>query len=42
MALELDVGKAEALVKTLIVHKESGGSIREDLVAFAAAEGIPL
>jgi phosphotransferase system enzyme I (PtsP) len=42
MALELDVRKAESLVKTLIAHKDSGGSIRDDLVAFAAAEGIPL
>ncbi len=42
MALELDVGKAAALVKTLVTHKNGCGSIRDELVAFAAAEGIPL
>ena len=42
MALELDVGKAETLVKALIAHKDGGASIREKLVAFAEAEGIPL
>jgi phosphotransferase system, enzyme I, PtsP len=42
MALELDVGKAETLVKTLIAHKNSGSSIREKLIAFAEAEGVPL
>src|SRR6516225_9038071 len=42
MALELDVGKAERLVTSLIGHKNGGGSIREKLNAFAATEGIPL
>jgi len=42
MALELDVGKAETLVKALIAHKDGGASIREKLVTFAEAEGIPL
>jgi phosphotransferase system enzyme I (PtsP) len=42
MALELDVGKAETLVKTLIAHRNGGGSIREKLNAFAETEGIPL
>jgi phosphotransferase system enzyme I (PtsP) len=42
MALELDAGKAEALVTALIAHKNGAGSIRGELTAFAAAEGIPL
>ena len=42
MALELDVGKAETLVKSLMGHKNGGSSIREKLNAFAATEGIPL
>jgi phosphotransferase system enzyme I (PtsP) len=42
MALELDVGKAQTLVKTLIAHRNGGGSIREKLNAFAETEGIPL
>ena len=42
MALELDVGKAETLVKTLIAHRNGSGSIREKLSAFAETEGIPL
>ena len=42
MALELDVGKAEALVKNLMGHKDGGGSVREKLSAFAATERIPL
>jgi phosphotransferase system, enzyme I, PtsP len=42
MALELDAGKAAMLVRTLIGHKNGCGSIREELTAFAAAEGIPL
>jgi phosphotransferase system, enzyme I, PtsP len=42
MALELDVGKAETLVKSLIAHKNGGSSIREKLTAFAETEGIPL
>jgi phosphotransferase system enzyme I (PtsP) len=42
MALELDVGKAETLVKTLIAQRNGGGSIREKLNAFAETEGIPL
>jgi hypothetical protein len=42
MALELDVGKAQTLVKTLITRRNGGGSIREKLNAFAETEGIPL
>jgi phosphotransferase system, enzyme I, PtsP len=42
MALELDVGKAETLVKTLIAHKNGGSSIRDKLIAFAETEGVPL
>jgi phosphotransferase system enzyme I (PtsP) len=42
MALGLDAGKATALVKTLMAHKNGCGSIRDDLTAFAAAEGVPL
>src|SRR5579871_5905046 len=42
MALELDAGKAAMLVRTLIGHKNGCGSIREELVAFAETEGIPL
>jgi phosphotransferase system enzyme I (PtsP) len=42
MALELDAGKAEALVAALIAHKNGAGSIRDELTAFAAVEGIPL
>jgi phosphotransferase system enzyme I (PtsP) len=42
MALELDAGKAAMLVRTLIGHKNGCGSIREELTAFAADEGIPV
>ena len=42
MALELDAGKAQSLVSALIGAPDGGGSIRDELVAFAAAEGIPL
>jgi phosphotransferase system enzyme I (PtsP) len=42
MALELDAGKAETLVNALIARKNGAGSIREKLMAFAEAEGIPL
>ena len=42
MALELDAGKAEALVTALIAHKNDAGSIRGELTAFASAEGIPV
>jgi signal transduction protein with GAF and PtsI domain len=42
MALELDAGKAEGLVKALITHTTGGRSIRDELIAFAAAERIPL
>ncbi len=42
MLLELDVGRVEALVKTLITQKNGGGSIRGELTAFAAAEGLPV
>ena len=42
MVLELDAGKAEALVNTLIARKNGAGSIREMLIAFAEAEGLPM
>jgi phosphotransferase system enzyme I (PtsP) len=42
MALELDVTKASALVRTLIDHNNGCRSIRGELAAFAAAEGIPV
>jgi phosphotransferase system, enzyme I, PtsP len=42
MALELDAGKAQALVNALVARKNGAASIRENLVAFAEAEGIPL
>jgi phosphotransferase system, enzyme I, PtsP len=42
MALELDVGKAEALVQALISGKDGGRSIRDKLIAFAETQGIPL
>jgi phosphotransferase system enzyme I (PtsP) len=42
MAVELDAGKAGALVNSLIARKDGMVSIREKLTAFAAAEGIPL
>jgi phosphotransferase system, enzyme I, PtsP len=42
MALELDAGKARAVVNALVSQKDGAGSIREALKAFAATEGIPL
>ena len=42
MALELDAGKARAMVNELIARKDGAGSIREALTAFAEAEGVPL
>ncbi|MBO0750977.1 MAG: phosphoenolpyruvate--protein phosphotransferase, partial [Bradyrhizobiaceae bacterium] len=42
MALELDVAKASALVRTLITHNNGCRSVRSELAAFAAAEGIPV
>jgi phosphotransferase system, enzyme I, PtsP len=42
MALELDAGRAATLVKTLLAHNNGGGSIRDELTAFAAAEGVPI
>jgi phosphotransferase system, enzyme I, PtsP len=42
MALELDVGKAAALVQALISGKDGGRSIRDKLIAFAETEAIPL
>jgi phosphotransferase system enzyme I (PtsP) len=42
MAMELHAGKAQALVNALIARKNGAGSIREKLMAFAEAEGIPL
>jgi phosphotransferase system, enzyme I, PtsP len=42
MALELDVGKAAALVQALISGRDGGGPIRDKLIAFAQTQGIPL
>ena len=42
MALGLDAGKAKVLVDALIAQRDGAGSIREKLIAFAEAEGIPL
>jgi phosphotransferase system enzyme I (PtsP) len=42
MALELDAGRAATLVKTLLAHNNGGGSIRDELTAFAATEGVPI
>jgi len=42
MALELDAGKARDLVNGLVDRHDGAASIRDDLVAFAAAEGIPV
>jgi phosphotransferase system, enzyme I, PtsP len=42
MALDLDAGKAQAVVNELITRPNGADSIREKLVAFAAAEGVPL
>jgi hypothetical protein len=42
MALELDAGKAGAVINELIARKNGAGSIREALTAFAEAEGVPL
>ena len=42
MVVELDAGKARAVVNELIARKDGAGSIREALTAFAEAEGVPL
>jgi phosphotransferase system, enzyme I, PtsP len=42
MAVEVDTGRAKALVDQLIARKNGAGSIRDKLIAFADAEGIPL
>ncbi|HMA71561.1 MAG TPA: phosphoenolpyruvate--protein phosphotransferase [Xanthobacteraceae bacterium] len=42
MALELNAGKAGMLVDSLIARKNNARSLREKLIAFAEAEGIPL
>ncbi|HLL27850.1 MAG TPA: phosphoenolpyruvate--protein phosphotransferase [Xanthobacteraceae bacterium] len=42
MILELDVGKAAAVLDPLLASKAAKGSIRERLSAFAASAGIPL
>jgi phosphotransferase system enzyme I (PtsP) len=42
MLLELDVKKAETLLKPLIEKPAKNGSIRKALEDFAAAEGLPL
>jgi phosphotransferase system enzyme I (PtsP) len=42
MLLELDAGKVKALLDQLIVKPVKGVSIRETLIKFAEAEGLPL
>jgi phosphotransferase system, enzyme I, PtsP len=42
MILELDVGKAAAVLDPLLTHKPGKASIRERLSAFAASAGIPV
>jgi phosphotransferase system, enzyme I, PtsP len=42
MALDLDAGKAAALVKPLIDRCDGGTNLRAELEAFAAAEGLQL
>jgi phosphotransferase system enzyme I (PtsP) len=42
MLLELDAGKAEVLVSALIERADGSASIRDKLVAFAEAEGLPM
>jgi phosphotransferase system enzyme I (PtsP) len=42
MLLELDAGKAAALLSALIEKSDGSGSIRDKLAAFAAAEGLPV
>jgi phosphotransferase system enzyme I (PtsP) len=42
MLLELDAGKAERLVSSLIEQQQGAGSIRAKLTAFAEAEGLAL
>jgi phosphotransferase system enzyme I (PtsP) len=42
MILELDVGKAAAVLDPLLTHKSGKASIRERLSAFAASAGIPV
>jgi phosphotransferase system, enzyme I, PtsP len=42
MALELDAGKAAAVVNELIARTDATGSVRDTLMAFAEAESVPL
>jgi phosphotransferase system enzyme I (PtsP) len=42
MLLELDSGKAAALVSALMAKADGVGSVRDKLAAFAAAEGLPV
>jgi phosphotransferase system enzyme I (PtsP) len=42
LLLELDAGKAEALLTSLIAKPDGAGSIRDKLAAFATAEGLPI
>jgi phosphotransferase system enzyme I (PtsP) len=42
MLLELDSGKAAALVSALMAKADGLGSVRDKLAAFAAAEGLPV
>ena len=42
MLLELDAGKTEVLVSSLIARSDGSASIRDKLVAFAEAEGLPM
>ena len=42
MLLELDAGKTEVLVSSLIARSDGSASIRDKLVAFAETEGLPM
>src|SRR5712672_1612266 len=42
MLLDLDAGKTEVLVSSLIARSDGSASIRDKLVAFAEAEGLPM
>jgi hypothetical protein len=42
MLLDLDAGKAEALVRPMVENPPTDGTIRQKLEAFAAAEGLQL
>ena len=42
MLLDLDIKKAEALIRPLIEHPPQDGTIRQRLEQFATAEGLQL